>query len=170
MNSKISYYDTAFLQFNLTITSIYYELSNIINDKYQITDETKLNPVISFYYELLHLNETIEVKLSSCLAISLGFDFSVSFGLDVGMEDNSIFINAYGEVSLTISGEVYLFLGQSLVELKAGIGISLLLASVRAGCKYSYEITEKNHILDIYIQIKAFELNAFVFLDIEFIY
>ena len=116
------------------------------------------------------MNVTIEVKLSTSLAISLGFNSSVSFGLDVGMEDNSIFINAYGEVSLTISGEVYLFLGQSPVELKAGIGISLLLASVRAGCKYSYEITEKNHILDIYIQIKAFELNAYIFLDIEFNY
>ena len=67
------------------------------------------------------MNVTIEVKLSTSLAISFGFNSSVSFGLDVGMEDNSIFINAYGEVSLTISGEVYLFLGQSPVELKAGI-------------------------------------------------
>ena len=121
LNSKISYYDTAFLQFNLTITSIYYELSNIINDKYQIISKRKLSEVNSYNYDLLSVNVTIEVKLSTSLAISLGFNSSVSFGLDVGMEDNSIFINAYGEVSLTISGEVYLFLGQSPVELKAGI-------------------------------------------------
>ena len=168
LNSTISYYDPAFLQLNNTITSIYYELSNIINDKYQIMDQIKVSTVMSFYYELLHLNETIEVKLSSCLAIALGFDFSVSFGLSIGMEDNSIFIDAYGEASLTISGEVYLFLGQKPVVIKAGIGISLLLASVRAGCKYTYEIMEKNHILDIYIEQKAFELNAYVFLEIKF--
>ena len=134
LNSKISYYDTAFLQFNNTITSIYNELSNDINDKYQITDKTKLSAVMSLYYELLHQNITVEVKLTSFLAISFGFDFSVSFGLDVGMEGSSIFIDAYGEASLTISGEVYLFLGQKPVEVKVGIGISLLLGSVRAGC------------------------------------
>ena len=27
---------------------------------------------------------------------------------------------------------------------------------------------EKNHILDIYIEIKAFEINAYIFLEIEF--
>ena len=48
LNSKISYYDTAFLQFNLTITSIYYELSNIINDKYQIMNKRKLSEVNSY--------------------------------------------------------------------------------------------------------------------------
>ena len=70
--------------------------------------------------------------------------------------------------SLSISGEAYVFLGESPVELKAGIGISLLLASARAGCKYTYEIKEKNHILDIYIQKKSFALKAYVFLEIEF--
>ena len=114
------------------------------------------------------LNAIIEVKLSSCLAISLGFDFSVSFGLDIGMEDDSIFIDAYGKASLTISGQVYLFLGQKPVQVKAGISISLLLGSVRAGCKYSYEIMEKNHILDIYIELKAFEIKAYIFLEIVF--
>ncbi len=73
------------------------------------------------------------MKLSTSLAISLGFDLSLSLGLDIGMEDRSIFMNAYGEASLTILGEVYYKLGESPVELKAGIGISLLLASVRAG-------------------------------------
>jgi hypothetical protein len=121
LNSKISYYDTPFLQLNNTITSIYNELSNIINSKYQIMEQTKLSAVMSFKYELLSEKKEIEVKLSTSLAISLGFNGSVSFGLDVGMEDNSIFINAYGEVSLTISGEVYLFLGQSPVEIKAEI-------------------------------------------------
>ena len=84
------------------------------------------------------------------------------------MEDDSIFIHAYAEASLTILGEVYYKLGQSPVELKDGIGISLLLPSVKAGCKYTYEIMEKNHILDIYIELKAFELNAYVFLEIQF--
>ena len=94
LNSKISYYDTAFLQFNNTITSIYYELSNNIKDKYQIMNKRKLSEVTSFDYELLRVYVTIEVKLSTSLAISLGFNSSVSFGLNVGMEDNSIFINA----------------------------------------------------------------------------
>ena len=170
MNSTISYYDTAFLQLNNTITSIYNELSNIINDKYQIIDQIKLSAVMSFYYELLHLNATIDVPLSPPLplVLSIGFNLSVSFGLDIGFEDKSIFINAYGEASTTIGGEVSLYLGQKPVVIKAGIGISLLLASVRAGCKYTYEIMKKNHILAIYIEMKSLELKAYIFLGIEF--
>ena len=131
-------------------------------------EQTKLSAVMSFKYESPSEKKEIKVKLSTSLALSLGFEFSVSFGLDFGMEDSKIFIDAYGEASLTISGEVYTFLGQKPVVVKAGIGISLSLASVKAGCKYSYEIKEKNHILDIYIEEKAFALNAYVFLEIEF--
>ena len=95
MNSTKSYYDTAFLQFNNTITSIYNELSNNIKDKYQIMNKRKLGVVMSFYYELLHKNFSYDVNFKSTpFAISLGLNFSVSFGLNVGMEDNSIFINA----------------------------------------------------------------------------
>ena len=48
LNSTISYYDTAFLQLNNTITSIYNELSNNINDKYQIISKRKLSEVNSY--------------------------------------------------------------------------------------------------------------------------
>ena len=131
-------------------------------------EQTKLSAVMSFKYELLSEKKEIEVKLSTSLALSLGFEFSVSFGLDFGMEDSKIFIDAYGEASLTISGEVYTFLGQKPVVVKAGIGISLSLASVKAGCKYTYEIMKKNHILAIYIEMKSLELKAYIFLGIEF--
>ena len=57
-------------------------------------NKRKLGEVNSYNYDLLSVNVTIEVKLSTSLAISLGFNSSVSFGLNVGMEDNSIFINA----------------------------------------------------------------------------
>jgi hypothetical protein len=169
LNSKISIYDTAFLRLNNTITSIYYELSNIINSKYQIMNQINLNAVMSFYYKFKSPGENIEVMISPpSLALSLGFEFSVIFGLDIGIENTSIFIDAYGEASLTISGEVYLKLGQKPVEVKAGIGISLLLGSFRSGCKYTYEIMKKNHILEIYIERKSLELKAYVFLEIEF--
>ena len=112
MNSKISYYDTAFLQFNNTITSIYNELSNDINDKYQIMNKRKLSKVsgvLSNYFKLAIENANYELKLTNSIEISFGFESSIGVGLDVGMEDNSIFINAYGEVSLTISGECIFF-------------------------------------------------------------
>ena len=133
-------------------------------------NKRKLSEVNSFNYELLRVYVTIEVPMQTFLAITLGFDFSVIFGAEIGMEDYSIFIHAYAEASLTIFGEVYNKLGGSPVELKAGIGVSLLIANVRVGCKYTYEIMEIKHILEIYIQIKAFELNAYIFLDIEFNY
>ena len=169
LNSTISYYDIEFLEFNNTITSIYNELSNDINDKYQIMNKRKLGVVMSFYYELLHKNFSYDVNfISTPFAISLGLNFSVSFGLDIGYENKSIFIDAYGDASLSIGGEVSLYLGQKPVVLKAGIGISILLASVRAGCKYTYKIMEKNHFLDIYIEFKTSEIKAYVFLEIEF--
>ena len=49
-------------------------------------EQTKLSAVMSFKYELLSEKKEIEVKLSTSLALSLGFEFSVSFGLDIGME------------------------------------------------------------------------------------
>ena len=173
LNSKISYYETAFLQFNMTITSIYNELSNNINNKFQIVSKRKTSEIIialsnSLQHTLIE-KKFFQKQLTESLEISIGLEISVNIGLDVGIEikDKTIFIDTYGETSLTISGEIYFFLGQKPTKIKVGAGISIVLASVKRGCKYKYEIMEKNHILEIYLEAKAFELNAYLFLEIE---
>ena len=109
-------------------------------------EQTKLSAVMSFKYELLSEEKEIEVKLSTSLALSLGFEFSVSFGLDFGMEDSKIFIDAYGEASRTISGEVYTFLGQKPVVTRAKKSIAGF--KVREGQAIGCKVTLRGDNID----------------------
>ena len=62
----------------MTITSIYNELSNNINDKYQIISKRKTSiRVESFYWDLISINKTYDVKLTDSLSISLGCEISL---------------------------------------------------------------------------------------------
>ena len=125
----------------MTITSIYNELSNNINNKFQIVSKRKTSEIIIALSNSLQHTLTekkfFQIQLTESLEISIGLEISVNIGLDVGIEikDKTIFIDTYGETSLTISGEIYFFLGQKLAKIKVGAGISIVLANDKRGCK-----------------------------------
>ncbi len=187
LNSTSSYYEPIFIKLNSTITSIYDELSYIINDKYDIINqglnlrnlgsikdkiEKSFGLSIILTYSIVDLDLSIEIEIMNPLKLKFGTNFFLGFGLEYGIEEiftgnKQNYIDLYGQVSSSIYGEVGVYYGKGPFELGAGGGIDFLLASRKVGIKYEFNRKEKKDRFSIYLEFNSFELKAYIYIEVK---
>jgi len=193
LNSTTLLYDSLFIHLNSTIISIYDELINLINDKYDIINYGTIFRNLEKFKNKLRKNWDFSITLSinfldntglddkvqkkipivGPLAIKFGFDLFAGITLEFGVEkifagDKAIYIDLYQQVSISIFGEggIYFDLGGGN-EINMGAGFSFTLGSIKTGIKYEYKKKDKKHDLDIYREYAAFQLKAYVYIEFK---
>ena len=187
LNSTSLNYQLIFIELNSTITSIYNELSYIINDKYDIINqglslrnlgsikdkiEKSFGLSIILTYSIVDKNISKEIEIMNPLKLKFGINVFIGFGLEFGIEEiftgnKQNYIDLYGQISSSIYGEVGVYYGKGPFELGAGGGIDFLIASRKVGIKYKFNRKEKKDRFSIYLEFKTFELKAYIYIEVK---
>ena len=165
INSTALYYDKIFIGLNSTILSNYQELSNLINNKYNV----KSNGIflrnlefskawslpISLTFNILDLLNQINVDINDKVQkdickkgpfkIKIGLDLFIGFGLELGWEwengllnqtSRKFYVDLYGESSASIFAELGLYFKVGNYEFNFGGGVKINLGDFKDGMKY----------------------------------
>ena len=195
LSTKSSNYETFFIQLNTTITSIYSELKNIINDKYDIinygvlrnlekaksSQKKDLDFSISLTYNIVDLlpkavNPEYLVRefQKEPFKISTGMEIFIGFGLEIGVEhfnngEVNIYIDLYGEVSNSLFLEVGIYIKlDPNTELNFAAGLSLTLNYFRTGIKYEYKASEKKNSIVGYGETNNNMFKLYIYAEFKF--
>ena len=165
INSTSLYYDEIFIRLNSTIQSNYKELSNLINNEYNVKSNgiflrnlefsKKWSLPISLTFNILDLLKNIKIDLDEKVKkdickkgpfkIKIGLDLFVGFGLEIGWEwenglldqtSRKFYVDLYGEASASIIGELGLYFNEDKYEFNLGAGIKINLGDFKDGMKY----------------------------------
>ena len=133
INSTALYYDKIFIGLNSTILSNYQELSNLINNKYNVKSNgiflrnlefsKKWSLPISLTFnildiDILDINEKVQKDIfkKGPFKIKMGFDLFIGFGLELGWEwengllnqtSRKFYVGLYGGASASIFAIIF---------------------------------------------------------------
>ena len=190
INSTALYYDKIFIGLNSTILSNYQELSNLINNKYNV----KSNGIflrnleiskgwslpISITINLLDLLEDDSNDDELALAIKIGFDLFIGFGLELGWEweegllnqtSRKFYVDLYGEVSISFFAEFGLYFNKGDFEFNLGGGIKVNLGDFKDGIKYEKSNgveSSKKHQLNLYSEISSLKIDTYIYIEFKY--
>ena len=192
INSTALYYDKIFIELNSTILSNYKELSNLINNKYNVKSNGIFLRNLEFSKDwslpfsltinLLDLFEDDENEgPEEFFQIKIEFDFFIGFGLELGWEwengllnqtSRKFYVDLYGEASISIIAEFGLYFKSNYFEFNLGGGVKINLGDFKDGMKYEKsngEESSKKHQLNLYSEISSLKIDAYIYIEFKII-